>query len=146
MNPASLGGVADPRLGKEADGIPNMPKDVSAGTISGLRYAGHDKSISFEEYLYYASWTRNFERSLSVTGRGMSSIKTMFVGKNKSAKATEAEMIPAGAPPVATSSPSEDNMQSFGVISDYEWHHASRAARTATWGQIKSGILKTNSV
>lgn len=128
---ATLGGAADPRLGKEAEAIPN--RDDEPPSYSPGQYIGHNKNVTFEEYLYYADWTRSFEKTLSTSGRGIASIKTILAGKGNKQSPMEFEE-PIGAPPVAVDA--ENTMQSFGVISDYEWHHASRAARTATWGAV----------
>lgn len=137
---ANVGGIADPRLGKEADAIPNKEISVEPaaqlGTAGG-QYVGHNKNISFEEYHYYANWTRAYEKTLDTKGRGLSSITSMFIGKGKSSVPVEQSHV--GAPPpdgAADAYPGENGMQAFGVISDYEWHQASRAARTATWGAV----------
>jgi len=127
---ANIGGAADPRLGKEADVLGTTKDTNSVIPLSQGQFVGHDKNITFEEYHYYANWTRDYEKTLSTSGRGISSIKQMVMGREK------APIVEAS--PDAHSSPSQNEgaTQSFGVISDYEWHHASRAGRTATWGAV----------
>ncbi|KAL1630880.1 hypothetical protein SLS54_000753 [Diplodia seriata] len=100
---------------------------------------GHDPNVSFEEYLYYANWTRNYEKTLSTKGRGMSSLFSVLSGK-KQQVTVSGPREPVTAPPAQAQThhdrekPEEAPPDTFGIISDYEWHHASRAARTATWG------------
>ncbi|KAL1311506.1 hypothetical protein AAFC00_001629 [Neodothiora populina] len=124
---AGLGGVADPRLGKEVDVIPNREVDVEPPNYNEGQSDGHEKNVSFEEYLYFANWTREYEKTLSTTGRGISHL-TSVLGTNKEKKIVESEM--------SNQDQSESTTQSMGVITDYEWHQASRAARTATWGAV----------
>lgn len=146
---ANVGGVADPRLGKEADALPNKEYGIdglseaappySGGTVEG-QYVGHDKNISFEEYHYYANWTRSYEKTLSTSGRGLASMKTMFVGKKNGSAPVEDTgangFSDAAAGLGDAAGGHQPGMQEFGVISEYEWHHASRAARSATWGAV----------
>lgn len=137
---ANIGGVADPRLGKEAEVIGTSADDTSSAppayaTTTEGQYVGHNSNISFEEYLYYADWTRSYEKTLSTSGRGMASFKSILSGKGNKQVTEEVVPTPVAAPP-ATAADAEGTMQSFGVISDYEWHHASRAARSATWGAV----------
>ncbi|GAB7348843.1 hypothetical protein MBLNU459_g7551t2 [Dothideomycetes sp. NU459] len=130
---ANIGGAADPRLGKEADVIPNQEIVDPPPTYSAPgQYVGHNPNIPFEEYLYYAEWTRNYEKSLSTKGRGLSSITSVLTGKGKGAGPVN-EVDSTAAPRVEADG---TTTETFGVISDYEWHHASRAARTATWGAV----------
>ncbi|KAL1640492.1 hypothetical protein SLS58_006842 [Diplodia intermedia] len=124
----------DPRLSKEAR------ETQIEQSILHADY-GHDPNVSFEEYLYYANWTRNYEKTLSTKGRGMSSLFSVLSGRKQ-------QVTVSGAPEAVTAPPAQaqthgDNKKpeeappdTFGIISDYEWHHASRAARTATWGAV----------
>ncbi|OMP86728.1 N amino acid transport system protein [Diplodia seriata] len=131
---ATAADARDPRISKEAR------ETQIEQSILHADY-GHDPNVSFEEYLYYANWTRNYEKTLSTKGRGMSSLFSVLSGK-KQQVTVSGPREPVTAPPAQAQThhdrekPEEAPPDTFGIISDYEWHHASRAARTATWGAV----------
>lgn len=140
---ATVADARDPRLSKEARETTQQPTDVQIEQSILHADYGHDPNVSFEEYLYYANWTRDYEKTLSTKGRGMSSLLSVLSGKKQEVVTSDAQ-APVAAPAVQAQT-EKDNKESaaappdsFGIISDYEWHHASRAARTATWGTVLS--------
>ncbi|KAB2581225.1 hypothetical protein DBV05_g79 [Lasiodiplodia theobromae] len=138
---ATVADARDPRLSKEARETTQQPTDVQIEQSILHADYGHDPNVSFEEYLYYANWTRDYEKTLSTKGRGMSSLLSVLSGKKQEVVTLNAQ-APVTAPAVQAQT-EKDSKESaaappdtFGIISDYEWHHASRAARTATWGAV----------
>ncbi|EKG21088.1 Amino acid transporter transmembrane [Macrophomina phaseolina MS6] len=127
------------------DGAPRLSKEIRETTEptdvqieQAILHAdfGYDPNIPFEEYLYYASWTREYEKTLSTKGRGMSSLLSVLGGKKQTVVVSD-EPEPVAAPTAeAKAGDNTGSATAFGIISDYEWHHASRAARTATWGAV----------
>lgn len=120
-----------PRLSKEIHET-TQPTDVQVEQAILHADFGYDPTVKFEEYLYYAKWTRDYEKTLSTKGRGMSSFLSVLGGKKQTVVVSDTSE-PVAAP---GGEKKETPTDSFGVISDYEWHHASRAARTATWGAV----------
>ena len=124
--------LADPRKSKEVDETINREIRTDPSALR-VEYH-HNPDITFEEYIYYANETREYEKTLSTKGRGLSSIRTAF-SRDKKSKTEEPLPTQEGqALPGGTSGP-DATAGVFDVVSDEEWHQASRAARTATWGK-----------
>ncbi|KAF2137207.1 uncharacterized protein K452DRAFT_236198 [Aplosporella prunicola CBS 121167] len=125
--------LADPRRSKEVDETINREIRTEPSALR-VEYQ-HNPDITFEEYLYYANETREYEKTLSTKGHGLSSIRTVF-SRDKKPKAEESTQTQEGqARPGGTGGP-DATAGVFDVVSDEEWHQASRAARTATWGSV----------
>ena len=155
---ANLGGVADPRLGDEADAI-GTSHDVVPGDVAPPDPHGHntiylDSSITFENYHYWANRSRAFEKHISTNDKGLQQIWNMVLGKKNpnqpyisdlEVKAPAGERTNNEAPVPADVD--EKNISNDGVnggsiekskwshgVSESEWEMAQRATRTATWG------------
>lgn len=68
------------RLSKEIHET-TQPTDVQVEQAILHADFGYDANVKFEEYLYYAKWTRDYEKTLSTKGRGMSSFLSVLGGK-----------------------------------------------------------------
>ena len=122
----------DPRLsGKEGE---FAGQGVVAYTRPQMR-ALHDKSITFEEYHYYALQSRAEEdgnhRTVRGAGQTRGFLSTIIPGKGSLTKASCEERRESMIPAANLSVP--DNRA---IVTDEEWTNASRAIRTATAGAI----------
>ncbi|GAB7363018.1 hypothetical protein MBLNU230_g3312t1 [Neophaeotheca triangularis] len=179
--PANLGGVADPRLSAEPDAIASYHYDENTGRPIYRKNRSaqiYDPAISFEEYHYFASIEREYEKTLPAD-KGLSSVWKTMIGYLKGRREAEkdrtirtgqiismpeAESEPErnadeadsqksskekyGRDEENRSGPAQSSKENFGKdeanrvnsasppVSDEEWHTASRAARTATWGAV----------
>lgn len=99
----------------------------------------HDKSISFEEYMYYAEITRAEEKAENEryrAARGPTTFKSLIkdrFSKGHHHKSLQARQAGSASPEEKT--PADGNAVITGV-SDAEWKQASRAVRTAGWGGV----------
>jgi hypothetical protein len=114
-----------------------------------LLHGIHDPSVTFEEYIYYATITRAEEKIANgryVAAAGPKSFKSVI--KNRFSKGQKE--------PAALDSPTTDNnstgekseydengetgvvptRRNLGGVSDSEWRNASRAVRTAGWSSV----------
>ncbi len=117
-----------------------------------LLHAIHDRSVAFEEYIYYAKITRAEEKISNeryVAAVGPKTFKSVL--KNRFSKGTTGFSPHDGDD--NSNSPTEANpasgeksgfndekgvvpQQNLGGVSDSDWHNASRAVRTAGWSGI----------
>lgn len=150
VSAANLGGVADARLGNEADIIGtskeysgDVAHEIDPPVLQGHGSIYNDTSITFESYRYWADRSREVERHICTNNVGFQHMGKLMLGKTS--KASEPEMDTpittseklANANPANTSgsSSTDSNPDRWG-ITETEWEHAQRAARTATWGSI----------
>ena len=108
-----------------------------------LIHASHDPSVSFEEYIYYATITRAEQKAANehhVAANGPKTVKSVL--KNRFSKG---HVATTGSPTDHGSTneksgidglPSSPGNQNLGRVSDDEWKNASRAVRTAGWSSI----------
>ncbi|KAJ5309609.1 uncharacterized protein N7443_002070 [Penicillium atrosanguineum] len=89
----------------------------------------HDRSVTFEEYHYYAQRTRAEEDLLTEKETGVLSI--IFPSKNDSGVQPETKNVTRDASTMNISS-----VENRRLITDEEWINASRALRTASRGAI----------
>jgi len=149
---AGLGGVADPRLGHEADDIGTTRRrsaEVRAGVLSAPDGTNHygDTSIPFESYHFWARRSREAEKHIPTSNAGYSGIINMILGKKSDAQikadhtGAEITAVPLGekekegAPGVASAGNVSPNEDRYGVTEE-QWETAQRASRTATWGAV----------
>lgn len=152
LSAANLGGVADPRLGNEADALGttkehrgSISADVSPPDAHGHNNIYLDDSITFEDYHYWAKRSREVEKHIRTDNAGLQQIGNLLIGRKVK-----------DSPPVFDNSNSDkgsgDNVSNekkndYGTpanngavdnygISETEWEQAQRATRTATWGSI----------
>jgi len=160
---AGVGGVADPRSGKEADYIgtsydtPTHAPATSDQRRHSLVYT--DSSIPFEEYHWWANQSREYEKTLTTSGAGLQGILYMLFGKKTDKTEDNVTGIPPGVPATggagimpppadaaefngkshdeksAGSSNASPHRDQYGITND-EWYNAQRAVRTATWGSV----------
>lgn len=156
ISAANIGGVADARLGAEADVIGTKeedPKTISHDNIPPPVLHGHgsiylDTSINFESYHYWATRSREVEKNMRTDNVGFAQLGKVMIGKKpkepSTSDATENNTTSASPPPThekqTTFNPSDqtarsDTSDTWGVT-ESEWEQAQRAARTATWGSI----------
>ena len=94
----------------------------------------HDKSITFEEYHYYALQSRAEEdldhRTGQNTNRNRGFLSTL-TGKGSSSEASDEKRRRSTVPDINLSAP--DNRA---IVTEEEWTNASRAMRTATAGAV----------
>ena len=133
---AQLGNMAldggDPRLsGKEGE---FAGQGIVAYTHPQMR-ALHDKSITFEEYHYYALQSRAEEdsdhRKEKNIGRTRGFLSTIIPGKGPSPETSDENRRESIIPDINLSVPDRR-----AIVTDEEWTNASRAIRTATAGAI----------
>ena len=94
----------------------------------------HDKSITFEEYHYYALQSRAEEDLDHRTGKNANETRgflSTLTGKGPSSEASDEKRRRSTVPDINLSTP--DNRA---IITEEEWTNASRAIRTATAGSI----------
>ena len=94
----------------------------------------HDRSVTFEEYAYYAQITRAEEQSnQAVAGPTRGFLSTIMPSKSG-----EGVMVHGEKRDVSDVMPAVNlsNRHNRAVITDEEWTNASRAVRTATIGAI----------
>lgn len=157
ISAANLGGVADPRIGGEADAIgtsyehrASISGQVQAPDLHGAKTIYLDSSIEFEDYVYWAKRSREVEKHIPIAGHGFAGLWNLVIGKkvpktidttisdqssseNVNEKASfeksgiEKHMSTAD----GSGNPSTDSWN----IKETEWEAAQRATRTATWGQ-----------
>lgn len=155
ISAANIGGVADPRLGNEADIIGTKKEheidvhhDMEPPNLNGPGSIYLDSSITFENYHYWAKRSREVEKFIRTDNAGFSALgKLLRNRKDKQEKAaaeptepTEPEPVPEMAltdekTPAADAPRSDEGSDKWGVT-ETEWETAQRAARTATWGSI----------
>ncbi|KAH9824593.1 Transmembrane amino acid transporter protein [Teratosphaeria destructans] len=157
VSPAGLGGVADPRLGDEADNIGKARHgSVAANYAPGPADTGRrgsaiytDSSITFEDYHYWAGISREQEKSLETKGVGLSGWVRLLVGKGihhgtppdvlaaegRSSESGGEKTQDKAAEAFAAPSTAAPNENRYGIAPS-EWDQAQRAGRTATWGAI----------
>lgn len=165
ISAANIGGIADPRLGPEADVIGTAEEhpessshdspppgyegskehDIPAPVLHGPGSIYLDSSITFENYHYWANRSREVEKNIPTDNVGFSQVGKLMIGKKP--QGTQPEPSPntsttnekAGekAKPGSSgsSAKSDDATDNWG-ITESEWEQAQRAARTATWGSI----------
>ncbi|PYH40690.1 putative amino acid transporter [Aspergillus saccharolyticus JOP 1030-1] len=183
ISAANLGGIADPRLGNEADligteaehgvviedhtGHPQHGKHRSLHTISAPVMHGKDtiyldKSISFENYLFWAKRSREVEKHIRTDNQGLQQWWNLMLGRGtrnttpapqivdstvqEKSPVADGAMAAAGdekvRPEKEDSNTAGDQhghdggrVDQYGIL-ETEWEQAQRAARTATWGSI----------
>jgi hypothetical protein len=160
---ANLGGVADARLGDEADAIGTTddhragishdiqsPEDEkTTGEIPPPDTHGHntiylDNSISFESYHYWANRSRAFEKHIRTDNAGYAYWGNLIFGKKiktESPTVDNSEPVPGSTASDEKKSPSDEQTNGTNGgwahgITESEWEQAQRATRTATWGSI----------
>lgn len=158
VSAANLGGIADPRLGDEADAIGTTDEhrggvshDIAPPDTHGHNTIYLDSSISFENYVYWADRSREFEKHIRTDNVGFSQLGRVLIGRKI-----------ADEPPVIDSSDDAagkdaavhtdekngafdekngDNSRAVSTnkwthaVTEAEWEQAQRATRTATWGK-----------
>lgn len=124
---AAIAGDGDHRL--------SVTQQEKEGHVVHQPANGRDWSISFEEFVYWASITREDERAADKTfrdARGPRTVKSIIRGRFSSGKNVHDLAI--------TSSGGEQHASAGGEIitgvSEQEWKTASRAMRTASWGAV----------
>lgn len=160
---ANLGGVADARLGDEADAI-GTTDDHRAGIshdIQSPEYDQHEKipppethghntiyldsSISFENYHYWANRSRAFEKHIRTDNVGYAQLGNLILGrkvKNEAPAVDTTEIVHTDEKKDISSDGNGDNNTNGAKggwahgITESEWEQAQRATRTATWGSI----------
>ena len=153
ISAANMGGVADPRLGDEADAIGTSKEhpevDVHHGieppVLHGASSVYLDASITFENYHYWANRSREFEKHIRTDNVGFAKYGKMLMGKKKKeeeapAPPTELTEKAAGDEKTPTDLSNQlrnaDGATDNWGVTETEWETAQRAARTATWGSI----------
>ena len=132
---AQMGAMAldggDPRLSDKESEFAGQ--GIVAYTRPQMR-ALHDKSITFEEYHYYALRSRaeeDLDHRTSKNANGSRGFLSVLTGKDPSPVASDEKRRRSTVPDVNLSVP--DNRA---VVTDEEWTNASRALRTATAGAV----------
>jgi hypothetical protein len=114
-----------------------------------LLHNSHDPTVTFEEYIYYATITRAEEKIANeryVAAAGPKSFKSII--KNRFSKGYQEPAMP-DSPMTHNSSNGEKTelgekgdtdvvptRRNRGGVSDSEWRNASRAVRTAGWSSV----------
>lgn len=131
----------------------NDPRDPSHAVIGDnepvetqLLHNTHDPSVTFEEYIYYATITRAEEKIANerhVAAVGPKSFKSVI--KNRFSKG-HVETAAPDSPTTDNNSNGEKTeydekrvipaRRNLGGVTDSEWKNASRAIRTAGWSSV----------
>jgi hypothetical protein len=114
------------KMAEEEKLSPNLQEPLPGAVIKPQSRRPHDPTVTFEEYYYYASRTRQEEQTYEAPKTGWREI----VLRKKNPLPSDdngAALEPTAELPVSGSS-------SHLEISDEEWVNASRAFRTASWG------------
>lgn len=121
----------DPRLHeKEREAQDTyVSEQVSGVALRPQHRKLHDRTVTFEEYHYYAKQTRAEEDMLTEKETGVLSI--LFPSKNDKGVQLETKNVTRDASTMNTSS-----VENRRLITDEEWINASRALRTASRGAI----------
>ncbi|KAF2011702.1 hypothetical protein BU24DRAFT_398423 [Aaosphaeria arxii CBS 175.79] len=93
----------------------------------------HDPLITFEEYVYFAKLEREYEKSLPSSGQ-YTSLKSVLTRTTATRTVDISSLAADGGATKATEA--GDASASSALVTDDEWHNASRAMRTATWGAV----------
>ncbi|KAJ5723994.1 hypothetical protein N7488_002029 [Penicillium malachiteum] len=153
ISAANIGGVADPRLGDEADIIGTKKEhpevdfhhQIEPPNLNGAGSIYLDTSITFENYAYWANRSREAEKSIRTDNVGFAALGNLLL--NRKGKREEPAAEPTEPVPVtdekkeidtkdAADAPRADESTDKWGITETEWEQAQRAARTATWGSI----------
>lgn len=113
--PAAAAGELDPALSE---------KKHETITASSQPYNVHDKSISFEEFRYWADITRGDELNAN---KAFQDAKTGGTLKERRVAKKDALKM-------QTSTAPHSDEEIITGVSEQEWKQASRAMRTASWG------------
>jgi hypothetical protein len=158
VSAANLGGVADPRLGDEADfiGTSEEHRGGISGDIPPPDPHGHstiylDSSITFENYHYWTNRSREFEKHIRTDNAGLAQLGNILLGKkipNEPPKLDSSEVTPSSQGVLENNekkalsneeaSGNSDTGSKGGWshgVTESEWEQAQRATRTATWGK-----------
>ncbi|KAJ5648144.1 hypothetical protein N7490_004516 [Penicillium lividum] len=151
ISAANLGGVADPRLGDEADIIGTKKEhevdvhhDIEPPNLDGKGNIYLDTSITFENYHYWANRSREVEKFIRTDNVGFAGLGKLLL--NRKGKEEEST-APAQPEPVPEKTPTDEKTADVNAprtdegsdkwgVTETEWETAQRAARTATWGSI----------
>ncbi|KAJ5141944.1 hypothetical protein N7526_002939 [Penicillium atrosanguineum] len=171
ISAANLGGIADPRIGHEADIIgteeehhtsktagdilpnydgPNEHHNIPAPILAGKDSIYLDPSITFENYVFWANRSREYEKTIRTDDKGFAAWASMLMGKKKSPIESQDATPPTPSENANEKENSDEKKtetdpadmtvkneatDNYGVT-ETEWEQAQRAARTATWGSI----------
>lgn len=107
-----------------------------------LLKASHDPSVSFEEYAYYAAFTRAEEKEANervVAAAGPKTVKSVILGRF-----SKGQQEQTSTPPESLTTGEKNGLEekgtnperNLGDVTDNEWKNASRAIRTAGWSSV----------
>ncbi|PYI00022.1 hypothetical protein BO71DRAFT_341301 [Aspergillus ellipticus CBS 707.79] len=157
---ANLGGVADPRLGHEADVIGTEEEhnvtiekpgeeelhSIPAPNLLGKGSIYLDTSITFENYLFWAKRSREVEKNIRTDDKGLQQLGRVLIGRKApeeppkpaptSENPSEKELSEKGPTEESNSTSDKAEKTDKWGITETEWEQAQRAGRTATWGSI----------
>lgn len=164
---AAVGAVADPRLGDQPDFI-GTSRDTPSHQVAAPDTHGHhnvwvDPNITFEQYVFWAERSREYEKHLTTGDAGLQGGLKVLMGKKPLKEKPHDGLMVAtigaqghgdrdeklGAHAAANGDGNGFNKEIGNGLSaertnsppDYgvepaEWEQAQRATRTATWGSI----------
>jgi hypothetical protein len=166
VSAANLGGVADPRLGEQADyigtsdeGRAGIPHEIPAPDTHGHNTIYLDSSITFENYRYWATRTREFEKHMRTDNVGLQGIGNTILGRK--AKLDQQHVDRQDAVTGAAEKGSDNEEKTAGSneksgingislagfsdgwshgVTESDWEQAQRATRTATWGECTAPL------
>lgn len=142
ISAANLGGVADARVGDEAENIGTSRRrslaDVPPPETHGHNTIYVDNTISFENYHFWANRAREYEKTITVGDKGFAQVGKMLIGKKVGGVQKDAagNTINEKAVHEAEEKPTTESPYDRYGIAETEWEQAQRATRTATWGSI----------
>ncbi|KAJ5760649.1 hypothetical protein N7520_007805 [Penicillium odoratum] len=151
ISAANLGGVADPRLGNEADIIGTKKEhevdvhhDIEPPNLDGKGNIYLDESITFENYHYWANRSREAEKFIRTDNVGFAGLGKLLLNRKGKEEESTAPAQPEPLPEKTSTdektadvnAPRTDEGSDKWGVTETEWETAQRAARTATWGSI----------
>lgn len=161
VSAANLGGVADPRLGTEADDLGtdenqttrnlSVSHNIPPPDLHGHNTVYLDSSISFETYRFWADRSREYEKHIDTSDAGFAQIGKLLVGRRIKAPPAPIPNIDEAAGEKSEEDKNSrdekslannhgtDTIKVDGTTDKYgiplaDWEQAQRATRTATWG------------
>ena len=165
VSAANLGGIADARLGDEADAIGtnyehrgSISHDIPPPDLHGHKTIYLDSSVTFEDYHYWANRSREFEKHIRTDNVGLRQIGNLLIGKKIKNSEPALDFTQEKSPGNGSSDNGSDENKEVNVpekavnakdvrgdagggkygVTEAEWETAQRATRTATWGEIHS--------
>ena len=146
ISAANMGGIADARLGDEADTIGttydhrgSVSQSIQQPDTHGHNTIYLDSSITFEDYNYWAHRSREYEKRIRTDNVGLRQVANLIIGrkiKNESPITAETDVSEKRLEDEKNGNIDLNGGDNTYGVTESEWEQAQRATRTATWGRF----------